>query len=57
MPRGKKQEIPMCQYVLRRLKFLGAFTPKGRDRRDETTLALPHQHAIDATRLEAVPKT
>ena len=37
----------MCQYVLRRLKFLGAFPPTGRDRRDETTSARPHQHPID----------
>ena len=47
MPRGKKQEIPMCQHKTNVHKVSGAFPPTGRDRRAGTTFALPHQHAID----------
>ena len=37
----------MCQHKTNVQKVSGAFPPTGRDRRDETTFALPHQHAID----------
>ncbi len=56
MPRGKKQEIPMCQHYTASTNFLAPSQTDATRRRSLYPTSTPstrHQHAIDATRVEA----